>query len=89
MNFDKASKSDFFFFFGGGGGRDRQREREKRERERERERERGAGEEGNSNQKQPTKNHRYSLMFCADALYKISCSWLKWVSSFTQTVTDR
>ena len=35
----------------------------------------------------PTKKkfNRYSLIFCAHALYKISSSWLKWFSSFTQT----
>ena len=37
---------------------------------------------GISNQK---KKNRYSLIFCAHALYKISSSWLKWFSSFTQT----
>ena len=41
------------------------------------------GEEGDSNQKnENTKNNRYSLFFCAHALYKISTSWLKWFSSF-------
>ena len=28
------------------------------------------------------KNNRYSLIFCVHALYKISSSWLKWLSSF-------
>ena len=31
---------------------------------------------------QPEKNNRFSLIFCAHALYKISSSWLKWFSSF-------
>ena len=32
--------------------------------------------------KQKKKNNKYSLIFCAHALYKISSSWLKWFSSF-------
>ena len=44
------------------------------------------GEEGESNRKKKhkkqKKNNRYSLIFCAHALYKISSSWLKWFSSF-------
>ena len=72
MNFDKESKSEekkfFFFFLGGGGGREGGRER------------RG---EGDSNlKKKRKKNNRYSLIFCALAIYKISSSWLKWFSSF-------
>ena len=40
-------------------------------------------EEGDSyRKKENTKNNRYSLIFCAHAVYKISSSWLKWVSSF-------
>ena len=73
MNFDKESKSEenFFFFLGGGGGGGGG----------------GWGGEGDSNQtkenkKKKKKNNRYSLIFCAHALYKISSSWLKWFSSF-------
>ena len=67
MNFDKESKS--VFFLGGGGGRG------------------GGGgemrEEGDSNRKKENiKNNRYSLIFCAHALHKISSSWLKWFSCF-------
>ena len=40
----------------------------------------GGGGEGG--EKENTKNNRYSLIFCAHALYKISSSWLKWFSSF-------
>ena len=53
--------------------------------ERERETERsGGGEEGDSNRKKENtkKNNRYSLIFYAHAVYKISSSWLKWFSSF-------
>ena len=32
--------------------------------------------------KENKKSNRYSLFFCAHALYKISSSWLKWFSSF-------
>ena len=40
-------------------------------------------EEGDSNGKnENTKIIRYSLFFCANALYKISSSWVKWSSSF-------
>ena len=39
----------------------------------------GGGEEGDFNRKE---NNRYSLIFCAHALNKISSSWLKWFSSF-------
>ena len=73
MNFDKESKSEeknpfFFFFFGGGGGGGGGEREGGRERE----------EEGDSNRnKENTKNNRYSLIFCAHALYKISSSWLK------------
>ena len=38
----------------------------------------GGGGGGGSN----WKKNRYSLIFCAHALYKISSSWLKWFSSF-------
>ena len=59
-------KTEHFFWRGGGGG--------------------GGGErgEGDSNRKKKhtKKNNRYSLIFCAHALYKISSSWLKWFSSF-------
>ena len=67
MNFDKESKSEEFFFLGGGGGGGG--------------RKRG-GEKGDSNRGKNTKNNRYSLIFCAHALYKISSSWLRWFSSF-------
>ena len=79
MNWTKnpnlKKKKTFFFLFwgvgvggvGGGGGGERER----------------GGEEGDSNRKKEnTKNNRYSLIFCAHALYKISSSWLKWFSSF-------
>ena len=54
------------FFFFLGGGGGERRKREGRER--------GI----------PTgeKNNRYSLIYCALPLYKISSSWLKWFSSF-------
>ena len=47
----------------------------------------GGGREGGAGggfqpEKKHTKNNRYSLTFCARALYKISSSWLKWFSSF-------
>ena len=60
MNFDKESKSEekIFFLGRGGGGGERERER---------------GEEEDSNGKKH-KNNRYSLIFCAHALYKISSS---------------
>ena len=32
--------------------------------------------------KEKKKNNSYSLIFCAHALYKISSSWLQWLSSF-------
>ena len=45
--------------------------------------ERGGGRTGIPTEKKKTqKNNRYSLIFCAHALYKISSSWLKWFSSF-------
>ena len=73
MNFDKKSKSEVFFFcFWGGGGRWRGGGGG----------EGGGGEKGDSNRKKNTKNNRYSLIFCAHALYKISSPWLKWFSSF-------
>ena len=79
MNSDKESKSEekkipfffFFFFWGGGGGGGGERERE-----------RGGEEGGFQPEKRKHKNNRYSLIFCAHALYKISSSWLKWFSSF-------
>ena len=69
MNFDKESKSEekkSFFLVRGGGGRCGGGRE-------------GGGKENNNNKK---KNNRYSLIFCAHALYKISSSWLKWFSSF-------
>ena len=42
----------------------------------------GGGGGGLQPKKKTTKNNRYSLIFCAHALYKISSSWLKWFSSF-------
>ena len=72
MDFDKESKSEdfffFFFFFCGGGGVGGG--------------EKGSGEGDSNQRKENTKNNRYSLIFCAHALYKISSSWLKWFSSF-------
>ena len=41
----------------------------------------GGRGEGGGGGFQPEKNNRYSF-FCAQALYKISSSWLKWFSSF-------
>ena len=59
MNFDKESKSEDFFL-GGGWGWGEWEER---------------GEEGDFNRKKKlTKNNRYTLIFCAHALYKISSS---------------
>ena len=46
----------FFLFFLFLGGGDRERE---------------GGEEGDSKPEKNTKNNRYSLIFCAHALYKI------------------
>ena len=40
------------------------------------------GEEGGCNRKKNTKNNRYSLIFYAHALYKISSSWPKWFPCF-------
>ena len=37
---------------------------------------------GSNRKKENTKINRYSLIFSAHALYKISSSWLKWFSSF-------
>ena len=42
----------------------------------------GGRRRGISTEKKHTKNNRYSLTFCAHALYKISSSWVKWFSSF-------
>ena len=81
MNFDKESKSlkkfvffflfvfCLFFFFLGGGGRGRG-ERD------------GGGGGFQPKKRKHTKKNRYSLIFCAHALYKISSSWLKRFSSF-------
>ena len=61
---------------GGGGGRERDRE------------EWGWGGGGfqpkkrKQKKKKKKKNNRYSLIFYAHAVYKISSSWLKWFSSF-------
>ena len=70
MNFDRESKSEDFFFGGGGGGGGGKG------------RERGGGGGFHPEKKENTKNNRYSLTFCAHALYKISSSWRKWFSSF-------
>ena len=75
MNFDKESKSlknffFFFFFLGGGGGRGEGGERD------------GGGGGFQPKKRKHKKNNRYSLIFCAHALYKISSSWLKRFSSF-------
>ena len=68
MNFDKESKSEEKkIFFGVCGGGGGGVDRE-----------RG----GVPTEKKNTENNRYSLIFCAHALYKISSSWLKWFSSF-------
>ena len=66
MNFDKESKSEEIFWGEGGGGGG----------------EGEGGETGFQPKKENTKNNRYSLIFCAHALYKFSSSWLKWFSSF-------
>ena len=41
----------------------------------------GGGRGIPTEKKENTKNNRYSLIFCAQALYKILSSWLKWFSS--------
>ena len=42
----------------------------------------GGGRRGIPTENKSKKNKRYSLIFCAHALYKILSSWLKWFSSF-------
>ena len=45
----------------------------------------GGGREGVGGiptEKKKTQKNRYSLIFCAHTLCKISSSWLKWFSSF-------
>ena len=44
--------------------------------------ERGRDEGDSNRKKENIKNNRYSLIFCAHALHKISSSWLKWFSCF-------
>ena len=69
MNFDEESKSDEKkknFFFGRG---------------------RGVGGKGGSGEEEERDSNekiinRYSLIFCAYVLYKISSSWVIWFSSF-------
>ena len=47
------------------------------------------GRRGDSNlKKKKTKNNRYSLIFCAHALYKISSAWQNWFSSFNTNKTS-
>ena len=66
MNFGKESKSEDFFFFFFFLGGGG-----------------GVGVGGVPTEKKKTqKNNRYSLIFCAHALYKISSAWLKWFSTF-------
>ena len=42
----------------------------------------GGGAGGGFQSVKNTKNNRYSLIFSAHGLYKISSSWLMWFSSF-------